>query len=70
MNLQHLLRATNHLKIAQDEFEAAKRQLAAKGINIQQQLLKINKQATSAPADFSEYNDSGNDRYNQIAAQR
>jgi len=24
MNLQHLLRATNHLKIAQNEFEAAK----------------------------------------------
>jgi hypothetical protein len=24
MNLQYLLRATNHLKIAQDEFELAK----------------------------------------------
>lgn len=35
MNLQHLLRATNHLKIAQDEFENAKKQLQAKGINIQ-----------------------------------
>lgn len=66
MNLQHLLRATNHLKIAQDEFEAAKRQLAAKGINIQQQLLKMNKQVASAPPDFSEYTD-GNDRYNQLA---
>lgn len=63
MNLQHLLRATNHLKIAQDEFEAAKRQLAAKGINIQQQLLKMNKQTVSAPPNFSEYAD-GNDRYN------
>lgn len=28
-NLQHLLRATNHLKIAQDEFELAKKQLQA-----------------------------------------
>lgn len=25
INLQHLLRATNHLKIAQNEFEMAKR---------------------------------------------
>jgi hypothetical protein len=30
-NLQHLLRATNHLKIAQNEFELAKKQLQAKG---------------------------------------
>jgi len=27
LNLDHLLRATNHLKIAQDEFELAKKQL-------------------------------------------
>jgi hypothetical protein len=27
VDLQHLLRATNHLKIAQDEFEKAKKQL-------------------------------------------
>lgn len=27
LNLEHLLRATNHLKIAQNEFELAKRQL-------------------------------------------
>lgn len=30
MNLQHLLRATNHLKIAQNEFELAKKQLQQK----------------------------------------
>ena len=34
INLQHLLRATNHLKIAQNEFEKAKKQLQAKGINV------------------------------------
>jgi hypothetical protein len=27
MNLQHLLRATNHLKIAQNEFELAKKEM-------------------------------------------
>ena len=34
IDLQHLLRATNHLKIAQNEFEKAKKQLQAKGINV------------------------------------
>lgn len=34
MNLQHLLRATNHLQIAQNEFEKAKKQLQAKGFSI------------------------------------
>lgn len=43
MNLQHLLRATNHLKIAQNEFEMAKKQLQAKGFSIPQELLKFGK---------------------------
>jgi hypothetical protein len=34
VDLQHLLRATNHLKIAQNEFEKAKKQLQSKGLNI------------------------------------
>lgn len=43
MNLQHLLRATNHLQIAQNEFEKAKKQLQAKGFNIPPELLKMGK---------------------------
>jgi hypothetical protein len=31
INLQHLLRATNHLKIAQNEFELAKREMEKQG---------------------------------------
>lgn len=54
MNLQNLLRATNHLQIAQNEFEMAKQQLQAKGINIPSSLLKLGKQI-SAPAGNSNH---------------
>ena len=32
INLQHLLKATNHLKIAQNEFELAKKKMLAQNI--------------------------------------
>lgn len=64
MNLQHLLRATNHLQIAQNEFEKAKKQLQAKGFNIPSELLKMGKQV-SAPAGSTHQDPYGNSRPQQ-----